>query len=214
MGTKERRAAEKALRIKGIQDAAKKVFIKKGFFNSTIEEIAKEAQLSKGTIYLYFKSKDELYVSLMVPIITKLNTLLLNLENQIQKDDFDFDKKIFFHILDIYRGLLVFDPEGLRIFQVFQLENLYPEMSKSVQRRLRSLGKANYETSRNIIRKAMELGLLRNSDVVKLTDVLWAMFLGIIQVEMSKSNASKKNHLHGTLEFAFSLISKALERHS
>ena len=214
MGTKKRREEEKALRIKGIQDAAKKIFLKKGFFNSSIEEISKEARLSKGTIYLYFKGKDELYVSLMIPMITKLNRLLLDFENQLQNHDFDSDKNIFFYVLDIYRELLVFDPEGLRIFQVFQLENLYPQMSHGVQRRLRSLGKANYETTRNIIRRIMEMGLIRNSDAIKLTDMLWAMFLGIIQVERSKLNISKKDHLNNTLEFAFSLISKALEKDS
>jgi len=44
--------------------AAVKVFSEKGFFNSRVSEIAKEANVADGTIYLYFKNKDDLLISL------------------------------------------------------------------------------------------------------------------------------------------------------
>ena len=47
-----------------ILQAAVKVFAKKGFFNSRISEIAKEANVADGTIYLYFKNKDDILISL------------------------------------------------------------------------------------------------------------------------------------------------------
>lgn len=40
--------------------AAVKVFARKGFFNSKVADIAKEAGIADGTVYLYFKSKDEI----------------------------------------------------------------------------------------------------------------------------------------------------------
>lgn len=40
--------------------AATKVFAGKGFFNSKVADIAKEAGIADGTVYLYFKSKDEI----------------------------------------------------------------------------------------------------------------------------------------------------------
>ena len=40
--------------------AAVKVFAQKGFFNSKVADIAKEAGIADGTVYLYFKSKDEI----------------------------------------------------------------------------------------------------------------------------------------------------------
>ena len=55
---------EKNIRLGEIQKAAREVFFDKGFANTTMEEITKKANVSKGTIYLYFKNKDELYVSL------------------------------------------------------------------------------------------------------------------------------------------------------
>ena len=47
-----------------ILDAAVTVFARKGFFLSKVSEIAKEAGVADGTIYLYFKNKDDLLVSI------------------------------------------------------------------------------------------------------------------------------------------------------
>lgn len=44
--------------------AATKVFAEKGYFNSKVADIAKEAGIADGTVYLYFKSKDEILHSL------------------------------------------------------------------------------------------------------------------------------------------------------
>lgn len=48
-----------------IINAAKTIFFKNGFENSTIEDIAKEANYSKGSIYTYFKSKNEICFSIV-----------------------------------------------------------------------------------------------------------------------------------------------------
>jgi TetR/AcrR family fatty acid metabolism transcriptional regulator len=47
-----------------ILDAAVRVFAGRGFFNATVAEIARAAGVADGTIYLYFKSKDDLLLSL------------------------------------------------------------------------------------------------------------------------------------------------------
>ena len=63
---KERRQEERRLRRDAILAAAKRVYSAKGFLGATIEDIAAEARVSVGTIYLYYKSKEDLYVSLLV----------------------------------------------------------------------------------------------------------------------------------------------------
>jgi TetR/AcrR family transcriptional regulator, fatty acid metabolism regulator protein len=47
-----------------ILHAAIRVFSEKGFYNSRVSEIAKEADVADGTIYLYFKNKDDILISL------------------------------------------------------------------------------------------------------------------------------------------------------
>ena len=44
--------------------AAVKIFSRKGFFNSKVSEIADAASVADGTIYLYFRNKDDLLISL------------------------------------------------------------------------------------------------------------------------------------------------------
>ncbi|MBW1889126.1 TetR family transcriptional regulator [bacterium] len=56
---KRRKANDKYQRI---LVAAIKVFAEQGFFQSTIAQIAKEAGVADGTIYLYFKNKDDILV--------------------------------------------------------------------------------------------------------------------------------------------------------
>lgn len=61
MGTAERREREKEERRESILDAAEKIFFSKGVKEATMDEIAEAAELSKGTLYLYFRSKEEIY---------------------------------------------------------------------------------------------------------------------------------------------------------
>ncbi len=47
-----------------IVDAAVRVFARTGYYNSRVSDIAREAGIASGTIYLYFKTKDEILVTL------------------------------------------------------------------------------------------------------------------------------------------------------
>jgi TetR/AcrR family fatty acid metabolism transcriptional regulator len=63
------RRADKRARI---LDAAAKVFAERGFFTATVAEIARAAGVADGTIYLYFKSKEDLLVSLFESRVERL----------------------------------------------------------------------------------------------------------------------------------------------
>jgi AcrR family transcriptional regulator len=64
MGAKERRQREKHLRRKHILDTARDLLFKKGINATTMNQIARNAELSVGTLYLYFKNKEDLYAAL------------------------------------------------------------------------------------------------------------------------------------------------------
>ena len=63
-----------------IIDAATKVFAKKGFYNAKVSEIAQEAGIADGTIYIYFKHKDDILISLFEE---KMQEVLDNMKQQI-----------------------------------------------------------------------------------------------------------------------------------
>jgi TetR/AcrR family transcriptional regulator, fatty acid metabolism regulator protein len=56
-----------------ILDAAERIFARHGFFAARVSEIAKEAGVADGTIYLYFKSKDDLLISLFERRMKQVN---------------------------------------------------------------------------------------------------------------------------------------------
>jgi TetR/AcrR family fatty acid metabolism transcriptional regulator len=56
-----------------ILDAAERVFAARGFYQSRVSEIARDAGVADGTIYLYFKSKDDLLISLFESRMERVN---------------------------------------------------------------------------------------------------------------------------------------------
>ena len=66
MTTAERRANEKARRRQDILTAARQEFFQRGFRAPTVDDVAARANISKGTIYLYFESKEEILAHLLI----------------------------------------------------------------------------------------------------------------------------------------------------
>jgi AcrR family transcriptional regulator len=64
MGITERKEREKEQRRNMIINAAEKIFFKKGIESSTMDDVANAAELSKGTLYLYFKSKEDIQLAI------------------------------------------------------------------------------------------------------------------------------------------------------
>ena len=71
-----------AVKRERILRAAIKIFSQKGFFNSKVSEIARAAGVADGTIYLYFKNKDDLLISLfeekMGEVVTDVRDKIAN----------------------------------------------------------------------------------------------------------------------------------------
>ena len=66
-----------------IIQAAIKVFAEKGFYNSRVSEIAKEANVADGTIYLYFRNKDDILISLFEE---EFGQIVENMRKELEKE--------------------------------------------------------------------------------------------------------------------------------
>jgi AcrR family transcriptional regulator len=65
MSVKERRKREEKGRLRAILRAAERVFAKRGYVEARMDDIATTAELSKGTLYYYFQSKEEIFLELL-----------------------------------------------------------------------------------------------------------------------------------------------------
>src|SRR5512138_95111 len=80
----ERKAQERQARRRRIQEAARTVFAERGYAGASIELIARAAQLSVGAIYLYFRSKEDLYVSLVEDALTVFDVEMGQVRDQLE----------------------------------------------------------------------------------------------------------------------------------
>lgn len=76
MGAEERKRLEKEIKRKDIIDAAEKVFFANGYENSSMDAVAKKAEFSKRTVYVYFNSKEQIYFEIMIRGYRKLLKML------------------------------------------------------------------------------------------------------------------------------------------
>ncbi|MEE2757263.1 MAG: TetR/AcrR family transcriptional regulator [Myxococcota bacterium] len=66
-----------------IIDAAVHVFSERGFFNSRVNDVAEAAGVAGGTIYLYFKNKDDLLISVFED---RMDTILAMLKSELREE--------------------------------------------------------------------------------------------------------------------------------
>lgn len=66
----------------GIIKSAIKLFLQKGFFNTTVDEIARSAKIAKGTVYLYFKDKSEIYIEIIKEQLNSAHEDLMEIKSE------------------------------------------------------------------------------------------------------------------------------------
>lgn len=89
MDTLSRKEKEKQLREEDIINAAEKIFAAKGYSCTSMEEIAKEAQFTRKTIYQYFVDKEDLYFAV---IIRGFQRLLRYFKEETKNKENGFEK--------------------------------------------------------------------------------------------------------------------------
>lgn len=209
MGIQERKQRERERRRQQIIVAAKRVFSAHGFNKSTMEDIAKEAELSPGTLYLYFKNKDELFASLSLRM---LQFLIIRLESLSQKNDLTLKEK-----LDVVKQALydVYEFDPIVLINMFHLQssetlkNLSPELLSNIK----DMSGQSLRAIADVFEEGMQQGVYKKRHPVALADIFWALFSGIILWEDSKRIVDgDKNYLKPTLELAFDIFERGILR--
>lgn len=210
MGIQERKKRERERRRQQIMVAAKRVFSVKGFSKTTMEDIAKEAELSPGTLYLYFKNKDELFSSLSLRILQYLN---IRLEHVVgSEEDLTSDQKLDAlkeAMYDVYE----FDP--LILINMFHLQSsdTLKNLSPALLNDLKELSRQSLSLMAEIFRDGIEKGDFIQKHPIAIADIIWAIFSGVVLWEESKRIINEdKNYLKETFETAFEIFARGIRK--
>jgi AcrR family transcriptional regulator len=207
MGIRERKQRERERRRQQIMVAAKRVFTDKGFNKATMEDIAKEAELSPGTLYLYFKNKDELYASLSLRI---LQYLLMRLEHVTGEANLTSQQRIDAlkeAMVDVYE----FDP--LILINMFHLQSSesLQNLSPKLLAEIKNLSSNSLRVMADIFEEGMRSGVFIKKHPVAVADIVWAMFSGVVLWETSKKIFDEKaDYLKESLETAFDIFARGI----
>ena len=203
MGIQERKEREKERRRQQIIVAAKRVFSGKGFNKATMEDIAKEAELSPGTLYLYFKNKEELYASLSLRILQYLHIRVTHVDkepglNSVQKLD-----ALMNAMYDVYD----FDP--MIIINMFHLQSseTLRNLSDELLLEIKDLSRKSIGAFASIFKEGMDAGVFTDNHPVALADIFWSLFSGVVLWEASKKVIdARKDYLKETLRTSFEIF--------
>ena len=204
MGIQERKEREGERRRQQIIVAARRVFSVKGFNKATMEDIAGEAELSPGTIYLYFKNKDELYASLSLRI---LQYLLIRLQH-VNSEKIETPEKRYKALIRAMFDVYEFDP--LILINMFNLQTnetlktLTPELLSEIK----MLSCKSIEEIAIIFKQEDNGKVLPEYNTSLLAEIFWSLFSGVVLFQESKKSVlgEEKVFLKKTLETAFEIF--------
>lgn len=177
MGTLERREREKAERKRQILKAARKLFWKNGFARTTMPAIAEAAELSAGTLYLYFPGKHALYAELLDEGFDLLES---RLKEAVSKGR--APRKAAEALVDAF---LAFAREAPDYFDVLFFTLQEPGREMQVLREGRDV--MTRLDRRQEACKAVAAGVLRQArpglgaeELARTVDALWSMLAGVV----------------------------------
>jgi len=209
MGIRERKERERGRRRQQIMIAAKRAFYSKGFAKVTMEDIAREAELSPGTLYLYFKSKDELCASLSLRILQYLNIRLRHVSAEKGLDEEQKLEALKTTIIDVYE----FDP--LILINMFRLQSseILKNLSPQLLADIKKLFSSSLGAMSDIFKEGINNGVIIDKKPEALADLLWGLFSGIVLWGENKRIVDNNNdYLKQALETAFEVFFLGIKR--
>ncbi len=157
-----------------ILQVAEEMFIKKGFFPTTVDEIAKQAKIAKGTIYLYFPTKESIYLTLFeeklkigIEILQKVKNMPIDPREKISLIFDDWFSKIK-------------KAKGLANFLTLENINISPKIILLLRKKIHPKIRKIFLLVKEIFREGIEKKSFKNYD----SKLLSVVFLHLLQTTL------------------------------
>jgi AcrR family transcriptional regulator len=209
VGLLERRGKEKDSRKKLILKSARTLFFKKGFNNVTVDEIAKSSELGKGSIYLYFNSKEEIYAQILLNDIEDFNqqvSVLLN-KKKIAAD-------LLVEFSNIYVDFFFNDGELFRILMTYMLQPAKMNLTEKLNSQILTANARSID----VIGKILKLGVSSkefsaNINLKQNQNAIWGLLNGIISLYIfSGSPIKRRERINSTIKLALEVFIKGFKK--
>jgi len=178
-----RRERDRKLRKTDILKAAEEVFATRGYHKATIADIAQKAQYAVGTVYLYFKNKENLYFRLFEE---KWGEITQTIKKEVDQSRDSLEK-----LAAIVKARLQFFDANRDFFRIYFMERNVDK--GTMQNKVKDMMVSKFIKHTNMLtrlmKKAIEEGQLRNLNPEKLAFA----FLGNINSMIFSSLMLKKS---------------------
>ena len=182
MGIKERRAQEKQARQNQILDAARDLLFSQGIHQVSISKISKQSRLAVGTIYFYYKNKEEIFIALQQEGLQLLHEMVMQIIDQpvISEDeklrqigrayyDFSREQEAYFTIINSFLSA-----PGI----------FFPDAQK---RRVDKAGNRLLNLIRDLVAQGCDNQCFIPTDPAKFTLMFWGTLHGLLQFKKLES---------------------------
>jgi len=171
MSRQERQLREKELRKRLILNSALKIFARYGYHKASMESIARDSELGKGTIYYYYKNKEEL---LLAVLKEGMDLFFLNLEKEWSKTE-ELKEKI--EAISFVAADFFYDhPDYFKLYLYF---SAHPRYNKKTMEILKPIIETKNKEIAGLFYKAKKRGIIKPINVNALSEVLGTMVMGV-----------------------------------
>lgn len=209
MGVAERKARDREMRRRLIQKAALELFTKKGFDSVKMIDISEKCELSIATLYIYYKSKDDLYASLIEIALKELHSDIVKI---YEKKTISARSKILCFKDALYQ-ISQKHSTILRIIIHVQLYDTLTALDPKILDRLNTLGHQILTIFAASYNEGVRSGNFKRGKAMTHADILWSTFIGLLLFEESKRKLNPdKDFFKVTLDRAFNIFCDGVEK--
>jgi len=208
LNIEEKRKKEKENRKNTILKAARKLFFERGFKSVTVDDIAAKSEVSKGSIYLCFESKEEIYAQIL---IGDNQALYKRVKNFVATEA--TASQLLLEYARIYVNFFLDDTELFRILMTFMLQTGQMNLTEKQNAELIWSTNQNINVISEIIQKGISSGEFSPiENIWRMQNAIWGMLNGIISLYVFTGNPIKRmERIHSTVKESISIIIKGLK---